>query len=260
MKLFTIFALLVSGLLIKPAIAERNLIVAGEEWPPFEFTKNGEIVGLDVDIATVIFKKLEIDVEFRMMPWTRVWGLMEQGQVDAIFSTSRKKQREPYVWYPHEGMWNSEYVFFVRKDKKQQVFNGYADAKKQGLSIGILAGNTYNPDFWNYFPVKKDGTHNQQIQEVQKPEQNFKKLLSGRIDLYIIDKTVGLYILRNMNIGDKITYYETPLFSKGYTMPFSKKSKFHGLKNIADRFEQGLIELKNSGEYDRIRAKWLTNE
>ena len=54
-----------------------------------------------------------------------------------------------------------------------------------------------------------------------------------------------------------ITYYETPLFSKGYPMPFSKKSSYPNIKTIAEKFDQELAIMKKNGEYKKIEAKWL---
>ena len=49
------------------------------------------------------------------------------------------------------------------------------------------------------------------------------------------------------------------LFSKGYPMPFAKKSDYPGLKKIADDFERELARMKKSGEYDKILLRWLKN-
>ena len=46
-------------------------------------------------------------------------------------------------------------------------------------------------------------------------------------------------------------------FSKGYPMPFAKKSSYPNIEQIAEQFEQELIEIKQSGVYDEIREKWL---
>ena len=48
--------------------AGEKLLVVGESFPPFEFEKNGTVVGLDVDIAKYIFKKLKVDAQFQILP------------------------------------------------------------------------------------------------------------------------------------------------------------------------------------------------
>jgi len=152
----------------------------------------------------------------------------------------------PYLYYPKEDMWKSEYVFFVQKDKKKLVFNGYADAK--GLTVGIIRENSYHESFWKA---------NLKTLEAVDAEMNFKRLGKGHIDLFPIDKTIGRYTLGLLGLKEKITYYDYVIFSKGYPMPFARKSKHPDIKQIADRFEQELIKMKASGEYDKIVDKWL---
>ncbi len=38
----------------------KKLTVVGEDWPPFEFIKNGNPTGIDVDIIKYIFNKMGV--------------------------------------------------------------------------------------------------------------------------------------------------------------------------------------------------------
>lgn len=231
---------------------EGKILVIGEEFPPFEFERNGEPMGIDVDIVRYIFNKMNIKCEVKLYPWMRAWKMIEKGDADAVFSTSRKEKRMPYLFYPKEDMWTSEYLFFVRKDKKKPSFNGYADAK--GLNVGIIRGNSYHESFW-----KADLTTKPAVDA----ETNFRRLFKGYIDLFPIDKTIGLYTMGLLQKKDnvpykaEITYYDHTLFSKGYPMPFARKSANPKIKEIADQFEQELIKIKANGVYDEIVNKWL---
>jgi polar amino acid transport system substrate-binding protein len=237
--------------------ADRKLLIVGEAWAPFEFEENGNVVGIDVDIARHILTKMGIDFEMRILPWSRAWSMVENGQADAVFSTSRKDDRQPYLWYPKEDMWTSEYVFFVRRDRKQPHFVGYTDVQAQQLQVGVVRDNTYNDAFWKAFPRSADGKLHALLQPARNAEINFKKLARGRIDLYILDKTIGLYTLAQMQLQQELDYYDTALFSKGYPMPFVRKSDYPNLQNIAAQFEQELIALKASDTYQQIREKWF---
>ncbi len=233
------------GLAVSAVHAEKLLIV-GEEYAPFEFTVDGNPVGIDVDLVGAIMQKLGVDYEIRILPWDKAWKMIEDGEAEATLSTSRKEKREPYVWYPAEDMWVSEFVFFVRADRKKAGFSGYADAG--GLKVGTVKGNSYNEAFWN----AKLTT----VESLTLPE-SFQKLDRGEVDLVITDKTLGKYTLIMHPAAHPIDYYNVTLFSKGYPMPFAKKSDYPGLKKIADDFEKELAKMKKSGEYDKILLKWL---
>jgi polar amino acid transport system substrate-binding protein len=263
--IFVFFCLLVANTNVYSA--EKKLIIVGEGFAPFEFTQDGKVVGIDIDIAKYIFNKMNIPVEFRIQPWKRAWYNVETGKADAILSTSLKEKRKPYLLYPQENMWVSEYVFFVMKDKVQPNFAGYKTAIQQKLTIGIINGNSYHPSFWQAFPYKNGATKfhgdlvsvqlNEQLDGVNKFEQNLKKLVRGRIDLVIADKTVGLYTAKLLGLHDQITYYDIALYSKPYPMPFAKKSSYPNIEKIANQFEQELKALKQSGKYQSFFDKWL---
>jgi polar amino acid transport system substrate-binding protein len=247
--------------------AEKKLIIVGEEFAPFEFIQDGKVVGIDIDIVKYIFSKMNIPVEFRIQPWKRAWYNVEAGKADAILSTSLKEKRKPYLLYPQENMWVSEYVFFVMKDQVQPNFTGYQTAIQQKLTIGIINGNSYHPSFWQAFPYRNGATNfqgdlvsvqlNEQLDGVNKFEQNLKKLARGRIDLVIADKTVGLYTAKLLGLHDQITYYDIALYSKPYPMPFVKESSYPDIEKIANRFDQELKALKQSGKYQSVFDKWL---
>ncbi len=235
---------------------ERKLVVVAEAWPPFEFEENGKAAGIGVDIMSQLFKKMGVDFEIRILPWARAWKMIEAGKVDAAASVSRKKERMQYLSYPKEDVWVSEYLFFVRRDKKKTSSMSYARAGKENLKIGIIKDNSYHESFWEAFP-KRDGELNERLEEAADAETNLRKLAKGRIDLYIVDKIIGRYLISMMNLEDEITWYDNILFSKGYTIAFVKKSGYPRLKQIEERFEKELKRLKKSGQYNEIQKKWI---
>lgn len=247
--------------------AQRELVITGEDYPPFEFLNNGEVVGVDVDVVKYIFAKMGIPIKIELKPWKRAWYEVESGKVDACLSVSRKEIRKPFVWYSKEDMWLSEVVFHTLKTKKIKNFNGYETAKNEGLRIGVTNGNSYHKNFWQAFPYK-DKTKkfqpyksikllNEQLHPVKDLKTNVIKLVHNRIDVFIVDKMVGTYTAKLMGYGDQITYYEKPLYTKAYQLVFVKNSDYPNLKDIAVDFEKELMLMKKSGEYQKILDKWL---
>ena len=246
----------------------RPLIVVGEEFAPFEFVQNGEVVGIDIDIAKHIFSQMGITPKFKILPWKRAWSDVEQGKADAVLTTSRKSSREPHVWYPKENMWVSEFVFFYNTHKKLADFSGYQSAKDNKLTIGIVRGNSYHSSFWQAFPYTDKSTEfkgdlsnekqlNKQLNNTTTFKQNINKLNANRVDLVIADKTYGTYTAKLEGLSKNISYYDTTLYSKGYPMPFAKHSDYPNIENIAKEFENKLIQMKANGEYQKIMNHWL---
>ncbi len=247
--------------------AQRSLLVVGEEFAPFEFIQSGRVVGLDIDIAKHIFKKMGIEVEFKILPWKRAWHSIETGKADAILSTSRKDTRKPFLWYPSVDMWISEFVFFVQRSNFEKGFNGYESAIHHNYRIGVINGNSYHKSFWNAFPYKNGAdtfqgdlatlTLNDQLDGGVDLNTNLRKLSKGRFDLLIADRVVGGYSTKLLSLSSFITHYDKVLFSKRYPMPFAKNSSYPNIKNVSQEFEKELKELLLSPLYKEMVNAWI---
>jgi len=253
-------AIIVASMIFSTSLAQaasQKILVVGESFPPFEYVnEKGEVVGIDVDIANEIFAKLGVEPEYKIHAWARAWSMIENGKADAVFTTSRKDKRKPFLFYPQEDMWKSEFVFFVRKGDKT-TDGGYGSA--QGKTVGVVRGNSYHDSFWATFPYQdEDKTKlNTNLKPAKDLATSLRKLAAGRVDLVIADRTVGLATAKEEGLLDKIDDQQTVLFGKGYPMPFAKKSSYPGLEGLAQKFEEQLIALKASDRYQEILNKWL---
>lgn len=238
----------------------RELFIVAESFPPYEFIDaTGKIVGIDIDMIEIIFKRMGVSYKVAIMPWARAWYMIEHGKADAVLSTSRRPERGPFLIYPTEDMWVSEYVFFARREDMHPHFNGYEDALKGNLKIGITRGNSYHDSFWKVFPYRDTEKKllDPHLEEAVDVEMNMRKLAGRRVDLVIVDRIIGLYQLKLMSLHDRVDYYRVVLFSKGYTMPFARKSTYPGLDEMARRFQQELAAMKKSPAYREIQNRWI---
>lgn len=252
---------------------KRPLIILSHDRPPFHFeAPSGEVVGICVDIVDVIFDEMALEYSIVTSNWARVWLQIEKGDGEAAFSASRKKVREPFLNYPQTDMWQSSFVFFVLEENKDILPNGdINEIVHSGELLGIWRGASYGPVLWKHFPYQ-DGTtvydpnkiskglYNRQLYPVSSPEQVIQMVGANRVTFGLEDRIVGLYFLKNSKVRGKVTYYEKPLFSKGYPMPFIQNSNYPNLKAISEEFERRLIALKKDGRYQAIVDRWLYQE
>ena len=140
------------------------------------------------------------------------------------------------------------------------------------MKVGVTSGNSYHPSFWEAFPYQDPPTNtklNAQLDGAPSLDMNLFKLAKNNTQLYPVDRTVGLYNLAVLkksepgkNIEAIVPYENFVLFSKKYPMPFAKKSdykdaRFADIQAVAQAFEKELKAMKVSGEYEKIRSKWL---
>lgn len=245
----------------------RPLVIASFESPPFHFTdEHGNVVGICVDIAKYIFDDLGTEIKAVSLPWARAWEMLKFGQIDGAFSVSRQKPREPYLLYPEENMWISEFVFFrINNSKYNHLKGSMQDIKLTGEKLLIERGASYYPGFWKVFPYN-DGSdlydlnnfnYNNQLVPVVDHNTMFKMLIYEREEFAIADKIVGQYIISNLGFNDKVGFCDTVIFSKPYPMPFSRQSDYPELNDIARKFDEKLKEMKKNGIYQLIVDRWI---
>jgi len=248
-----------------PPSPQRPLQVAIEDYPPYEYFENGEAKGIDVDVITTILTRLGIPHEIKAYPFARGWLMLKKGGADAAPSISYNKNREAYLYFtaeqrafeakgtwPSDYLWKTEYAFFInRRFEKSLHFESYAQLRKDGYRIGVLDEYTYHPGF-----LEAGLTFKQYVD----PEQAIQALARGEIDLFPMDKTVAAYLINKQGLQDQIASLPKVIFSKPYLMVFSKQSTYPDLEGVMAKFYAELRSMRESGEYDSIRRRYLPEE
>lgn len=158
-----------------------------EEYPPWNFTRDGEVTGLNTELLQLLLDKLGFKGRFEVVPWGRA-QLFTQTQADScFFSAVRTLEREElYQWV---GPLSTEYVQLFSIDPAHAKFRRFSDAKK--LRIG---GQTADA-FTDYGASK--GLKIQRIAEIP---VNLSMLQLKRIDLWLAGSVGGPYIAAQKGI------------------------------------------------------------
>ncbi|WP_407644446.1 hypothetical protein [Dongshaea marina] len=86
-------------------------------------------------------------------------------------------------------------------------------------------------------------------------EQNLKKLIRGRVDVFPLETVVG-YTLINKKLspiqGQLLTNHPKALHESPYYLIVSRNIPGERAQKILDDFDKGLKKLKSSGEYAAI--------
>lgn len=235
----------------------RPLRIAAEDYPPYEYIEDGVPKGIDVEVFETVFGRLGIEYEIEFYPFTRGWMMLTKGTVDAAPSISYQPFREPHVYYtegqrefaktgeiPEDYLWMTEYVFFVnRKFRASLRFESYDQVKRDGYRVGLLKEYSYHPGFL------EEGF---ETRTYVNPIDGMRALTRGEIDLFPMDKTVGIATLQEMGLRDSVTFLPKPLFSKPYLAPFVRESGYPGIEQLMRDFNRVLRGMRESGEYEAV--------
>jgi polar amino acid transport system substrate-binding protein len=100
---------------VQAQAAEIHLVT--ENYPPFNFMKDGEIVGLGADQVREIMVRENIEFTMEMLPWSRAFWLAENRKNHCVFTTAYTPARaETFAWISPLG---GAELFLIKKAGSQ---------------------------------------------------------------------------------------------------------------------------------------------
>jgi polar amino acid transport system substrate-binding protein len=212
------------------------------EYPPYEYTENGVVKGVAVDIVKETFKLMGHDAKIEIWPWSRSLEMLKNGDADGIFTFFKTSEREKYTYFSQEIMPPQKITLWTRKGS-DIVFNGDLASLKK-YRIGVVRKTSYGEKFDT---AVKNGSV--KVIESYTIEECIKQLANNRIDIWVSNHRGAVYELKKQGKSGELReipqhIQETPTY-----VGFSRKLKLENLKN---EFDSALIKLKKSGKYDKI--------
>lgn len=237
----TIIFLILIGFYLTSSSEEKIRLTSGEFEPLIsEKYKN---LGVVSHIVSEAFGNEGIQVEYGFSPWKRSLEMARAGTWDGSVMWIKTPDREKDFYLSKEPIFSGKYVFFHLKN------SGFTWADVEGLrkyKLGTAIGYSYGAEFDSYVKAGKIKT-----EDVANDIQNIRKLLSGRIDAYILDLDVGRWLIRrnfSAEEQERIMSNEKPLLEVDTYLLLSKTSQKNS--EMMDKFDRGFKKLKDSNKYD----------
>ncbi len=221
-----------------PIIKVHNEI----NWPPFNFYENGQAKGYSIDYIKLLFKNLDVKLEFITGPsWNEFMKMLQTKELDLIINIAKNKQRSKTIAFttPFHKAQNAIYV-----NVNNQAFNDLNDLK--GKTIAMPKG------FFTQKFLEKNYPHIKQIL-VKDSLEALKMLSLGKVDATIGKKVVMDYIIENNMISNVLVsqYIEDERIISHIRIGASKYDKT--LINIIQKL-QDRLEFKDVKD---IKSKWF---
>lgn len=230
-------------------LGKRVIEIAIEQYPPFNYQENGTFKGVSFDVMKEAFHRMGVELKVSQYPWARILQLIRDGEIDAIMTVYKSKEREEYMYFPEEAVSEDVQTFYVKEGSK--FF--YTDKKSlTSIKLGIMRGYSYGDEFDQSIKKKEFRT-----EAVDSQEQNIKKLLNNRIDAFLESNYVTAYNLNQMGIKEGIVAAGQFRVTKLY-VTFTKK------RNISqadlDGFDKAVKSIKDDGTYQKIVDQYLNQK
>lgn len=216
---------------------DELVMVTEAGFAPYEYYENGEIVGVDVDIAKEIAKELGKKLVIKDVAFDSIINEVKSGKADfgaagISYSDERAKEVDFSINYA-----TSKQVVIVKGSSNININN--IDGKKIAVQLGSIADTYVTENF-----------RNSEIVRQKKYLAAIQDLKDNKVDLVVMDELPAKEILNN-NSGLKIV--SGALTSDSYGMVVKK-----GNKELLKSINTVLERLINEGTIDSYIIKYTT--
>lgn len=228
-----------------PRGGPNTLILVTENYPPFEFEENGQIIGITVDIAREAFTRMGISVTITIYPFARGIEMTRSGEAQAMVGIYKSQARQEWAYYPNEAVFLDKQCFFGLPGKTIDYDGSIASL--QPYRIGVIRDYSEGDAF-----DEAVASGVLKVEPVDSGRENYEKVLNGRIDAFIDGQYTTLYNLKASGLQNQVVelgvFRESALY-----VAFSQKSSS---QEMADKWDQALDAMKKDGSYQQIIRKY----
>lgn len=222
-------------------ITEGELRVGSDiPYPPFEFGREPDYQGFDVDIVNEIAKRLDLEARFVKTPFDPIFRNLAQGRFDMVASAATiTPERERTVDFS-DPYFPANQSLMVKRGSDIRTVDDLA-----GRTIGAQLGTT-GADY------AKDRTDAETVRTYDLIDDAFKALQAGQVDAVINDFPVSKYAERSKPNLVVVATIET---GEEYGLAFSPQAQ-----ELRRRVNEALQEMKDDDTYTEIYRKWFETD
>lgn len=227
--------------------SDHVITIASNENSSPGWSRYSKNYGYILHITTEAFAQMGIQVQMRLYSsWKRAFENAKSGVDDSTCCWFFVHERTKNFYYSDPVIEETQ-VFFHLKSFKFD-WNEVKDLK--GIKIGGNTGFHYGDAL-----MKAEKSGFIEIDRARTYDQNIRKLLNGRIQIYPAAVITVYDQLRNKypkDVIDRFTYHKKPIFTRKLHLIFSKKMEKKRAEKLIQLFNKGLKRLKSTGRYMEI--------
>lgn len=234
-----IMLLVMSILLLTGCKSDDNKLILVTEagFAPYEYYQDGEIVGVDIDIAREIAASLGKELVIKDVSFDFIINEIKSGKSDiGAAGMSITKERLEEVDFSVEYVVSNQ-VVIVPMDSKITSIDQISN-QRIAVQLGTVADSYVNENY-------KDATVIRQKKYLSMVED----LKAGKVDLIIMDLLPASEIIKS---NDGLKILDEYLFTDKYGMAIKK-----GNKELLDKVNDVLTRLMSEGKIEEYTIKHM---
>lgn len=223
--------------------SDTLVMATNATFPPYESVSGDDIVGIDVDIANAIAKKLGKKLKIEDVSFDSIIAGVQNDKYDfgmaGMTVTDERKKNVDFT----ESYAKAVQVVIVKEDSDIKSIDDISSKNKIGVQQGTT-GDIYASD-----TVENGGYGEDAVTKYNSGPDAVQALLSDKVDCVIIDnEPAKAYVAANQ--GLKIL--DSSFADEEYAICVKK-----GNSQLKDDINKALKELKDDGTIDKIVSKYI---
>lgn len=236
--LTTLMAATAFSLTAATAAADKLVVATDTAFVPFEFAQDGEYVGFDIDMWTMIAEELELDFELRPMDFNGIIPGLQTGQLDVALAGITIREDRAEVIDFSDGYYESGFRIMVPIDSDIESAEDLA-----GKMLAVRTG-TSSADY------ARENFTDTELRQFPNIDNAYLELRTGRVDAAMHDTPNVLYYIATAGDG-QVKAVGEQMMAHEYGIAFPKGSE------LVEPVNQALAAMREDGRYDEIYAKWF---
>lgn len=230
-------AVLASSTFTARATETMVLSLYTEEYPPFNYTRNQNIIGTNTELIQAVLNDLGFNAKLEVVPWGRAQRFTQTKLNTCFFSAVRSAERERlYQWV---GPLSTEYIQLFSLDPEFPKLNSFSEASK--LKIGGQVADAYT-DF--------GASQGLSIDRVAEIPINLYRLELGWIELWLAGSIGGPFIASGRGL------HLHPVATSDHSFELWMACNLEMSASIIHLLNTSLHRKQVDGTFDNILARY----
>ena len=221
------------------------IIVGCDDYTPFSYMNmNGDVTGIDVELATEAFARMGYEARFKFISWEEKKQLLKKRRIDCIWSSFTMDGRE------NEYKWAGPYM----KSNQVVAVNTDSDITTlqdlEGKTIAVQSSTKPEDLFRGH---SKNLPKVRKLISVKNRDLIFTFMSKGYVDALAAHDTSIDQFMKDFDMEYRIL--DEPLLSVGLGVAFDLKDD----RGLDEELSKTLKEMQSDGTVKGIISKYLSN-
>ena len=183
-------------------------------YPPYIYLDDAKLSGILIEIIKLASKQTQFKVEFYAKPWARCQKDVKAGTAHALFAMISTHERQQDFAFPPNAqlqnwhLWTAQYPVFTPINNKFDIDN-YRPQKGIGAPRGYVVWQKLQEKNW-LSPYQYEAV------------EGLNMLAINKLDGYVVERLIGLNLMNENNLSNKIKMSEFSMLDTRWYAPFNK--------------------------------------